>query len=298
MLPSEFTPEFLKKLELLQLRSRRAYLGSRQGGHTSLKRGHGIEFSDYRKYELGDNPRHIDWGVFARSERLYVKRFQEEQDLSVFFVLDGTCSMNTPASDGKWNLAKNICLALSYVALMQHDTVFLSVPGQFDSPAYSGGRSFHILADQLSGISAVEEGELDRKLSRGLSRIRFPGVAILVSDLLMPFEEIVRVINMLRAKNLDITVIQVLGESDVDPLSLVQAGSPGAYVVDSETGEELELTLDDEAREEYGYLLMQHNRKIREFLVEANVHYQLALSSYSVSEFIFENLSGTGLGAA
>ena len=83
-----FTPAFLRQLELLRLRARRSYLGTRQGGHLSLKRGHGIEFSDYRKYELGDDPRHIDWSAYARSERLYIKRFREEQDLSVLLLLD------------------------------------------------------------------------------------------------------------------------------------------------------------------------------------------------------------------
>ena len=79
---------FLKQLELLKINSRRSFLGSRQGGHASIKRGHGIEFSDYRKYVPGDDPRHIDWNVYARTERVYVKRFQEEQDLSVFIFLE------------------------------------------------------------------------------------------------------------------------------------------------------------------------------------------------------------------
>ena len=69
MLPASFTNEFLRQLELLRLQGRRAFLGTRQGGHLSIKRGHGIEFSDYRNYELGDHPRYIDWGVYARSER-------------------------------------------------------------------------------------------------------------------------------------------------------------------------------------------------------------------------------------
>ena len=69
-LPEAFTPQFLKQLEMFRINARRMFLGSKQGGHLSPKRGHGIEFSDYRKYELGDNPRHIDWGVYARTERL------------------------------------------------------------------------------------------------------------------------------------------------------------------------------------------------------------------------------------
>ncbi len=72
MLPESFTPQFLKQLELLKLNARRSFLGSRQGAHLSQKRGHGIEFSEYRKYELGDNPRYIDWGVYAQGIDNYI----------------------------------------------------------------------------------------------------------------------------------------------------------------------------------------------------------------------------------
>ena len=101
-LPEAFTPEYLRQLELLRIRARRAFLGTKQGGHVSLKRGHGIEFSDFRQYQPGDDPRHIDWSVFARSERLYVKQFQEEQDLTVLLLIDSTASMVTPSNEKKW----------------------------------------------------------------------------------------------------------------------------------------------------------------------------------------------------
>src|SRR5262245_21429064 len=116
MLPATFTPEFLRNLELFKIKARRAYLGNRQGGHISPKRGHGIEFSDFREYELGDNPRWIDWGVYARTDRLYVRRYQEEQNLSVLVVVDASHSMRTPPEDKKWESARDLALALSYVA--------------------------------------------------------------------------------------------------------------------------------------------------------------------------------------
>ncbi|MCB0321542.1 MAG: DUF58 domain-containing protein, partial [Bdellovibrionales bacterium] len=62
------SPESLRQLNLMQLRSKRRFLGTRQGGNLSPKRGHGIEFADYRRYELGDDPRHIDWGVYGRTD--------------------------------------------------------------------------------------------------------------------------------------------------------------------------------------------------------------------------------------
>ena len=146
MLPASFTPAFLSQLELLNLQSKRAYLGTRHGGHRSLKRGHGIEFSDYRVYVPGDNPRDIDWAVYARSDRLYVKRFQEEQALTVLVILDTSPSMTAVMADRKWERAREIGLALSYIALMQQDGVAICAPGYITTPTLWGVRAMHGLA--------------------------------------------------------------------------------------------------------------------------------------------------------
>lgn len=291
MLPAEFTPGFLRQLELLKLRARRAFLGTRQGGHISLKRGHGIEFSDYRKYELGDNPRHIDWGVYARSERLYVKRFQEEQEIGVHFILDGSASMNTELAAEKWQSAKSICLALAYIALMQHDRVTCSVPGRGYSPGYTGGKALYSLSDFIDDLEFSGNPDFIYGLQQCVSRIRFPGVAILISDFLMPLELVQKAINLLRSKNLDIRVIQLLGELDVNPSATILTNR----LVDSETGAELDLQFDQDIEQEYGFLLMQHNRQLREFLEDGNIPYIMTVSSQSTEDFIIKNLVATGL---
>ncbi len=137
---------FLKQLELFRIQARRSFLGSRQGGHASLKRGHGVEFSDYRKYEPGDDPRHIDWKLLARSERIYIKRFQEEQDLTVHIFIDTSASMFHEAK--KIERALEIAQALGYIALTQHDVVQLGLAGNINNLKVAGG----------SGFAAVEEG--------------------------------------------------------------------------------------------------------------------------------------------
>lgn len=291
MLPEIFTTKFLHKLELLKLRSRRSYLGTRQGGHASIKRGHGIEFSDYRKYELGDSPRHIDWGLYARSERLYVKRFKEDQDLSVFIALDGTQSMHVPEANSKWTMGRDLALSIAYVALMQHDRVSLCVPGISDSPPYSGAKAIHRFGEQLLKLDTSTKADFVSGMARSASRIRFPGIAIIISDLLMPFEDIQHSINLLRAKNLDISVIQVLGPEDVDPLQDMDA----VVAIDSESGREIQLDLDKDVREEYGYLLVQHNKRLQNFFAESRIAYTLALSTQALDDFVVDNLSKSGL---
>lgn len=287
MLPKSFSPEYLRQLELMRIRARRAFLGTRQGGHQSIKRGHGIEFSDYRKYVLGDNPRHIDWGVFARNEKLYVKRFQEEQDLQVLIVIDGSASMITPDEDGKWQMACDIALSLIYIALMQHDTVRICVPGLFDSAAYSGGRAFHSASRDLMEVVPGERKDFLEGVRRGLSRMRFPGLAIFISDFLLPPETIRTSINAMRAKNLDITAIQVLGPHDLSP----EYDRSTARFIDSETGEELLLSLDEESLAEYSYLLDKHNTALQEFLTENRISFSQALTTQGVREYVIHTLS-------
>ncbi|MCB0318216.1 MAG: DUF58 domain-containing protein, partial [Bdellovibrionales bacterium] len=249
MIPDIFTPSYLKSLELLKFKSRRAYLGLREGGHASIKRGHGIEFADYRKYELGDDPRHIDWGVYARSDRLYLKRFREERDLSLLLMLDATNSMFVPAEDSKWEYARDIALTLAYIALSQQDMVLASVPGEKISASFRGGNSFYEICRYFTKRENqfVEETDFLKGIVYSANAIKFPGAAIFISDFLFPFEKLEKSLLALRAKNLDITLIQVLGKNDLDPFE----NSNSYKFVDAETGEKINLSSSNENINQY-----------------------------------------------
>ncbi len=291
MLPQSFTPEFLRQLELVKIRSRRQFLGSRQGGHVSLKKGHGIEFSDYREYELGDNPRHIDWGVYARSERLYVKKYQEEQDLNVYIILDTSRSMLMPEAESKWPKAVEIALALAYVALMEQDSVTLLAPGYLRSPSYYGGRAIHQLSKSLMQLAPTGHEDFVTPLRAQSARLKFPGVAVVISDLLMPQAEIREAFNLLRSRNLDITAIQLLSQGEKSPLPATES----ARVVDSETGEELDLALTPEFRQDYAILLSDHLNAVREFLNSSRIPLVETSNTEPLASFITQNLLTIGL---
>src|SRR3972149_11963713 len=125
MLPAPFTPDFLNRLEALRLRTRKEFLGSRPGSYSSPRRGTSLEFADYRRYSPGDDIRYIDWGIFARSDRLYVKLFREEVDLFVYLFVDASGSMAFPSIAEKFYPACLVGLALGYEALANHDHVKL-----------------------------------------------------------------------------------------------------------------------------------------------------------------------------
>ena len=125
MLPAPFTSDFLNRLETLRLRTRKEVLGNRPGAYSSPRRGTSLEFADYRKYSPGDDLRYLDWGIFARSDRLYVRLFHEEVDLFAYIFIDGSGSMAFPSAKEKFSPARNLALALSYVVLANHDRVRL-----------------------------------------------------------------------------------------------------------------------------------------------------------------------------
>ena len=291
MLPNSFNPELLRQLQLLKLQARRSFLGSKQGGHLSLRRGHGIEFADYRKYEVGDNPRDIDWAVYARSDRLYIKRFQEEQDLTVLIVLDCSASMGTPAKERKWERARDLALAVAYVSLMQQDTVLFSALGKMHSPHCFGARAIHNLSKLVVDIRPAGDLDLVREVQLAASRVRFPGIAIFVSDFLMPLSDIFGAFDALRAKNLDISAIQVLSDSDLAPwLNATQA-----TFVDSESGEEMTLLLDNNGQEQYQRILKRHNQELLQYLLDVQISYSQTVASQEFDQSIIDCLVESGL---
>ncbi|MCO6429420.1 MAG: DUF58 domain-containing protein [Deltaproteobacteria bacterium] len=291
MLSSTLTPSVLRQLEMLKLNARRAFLGTRQGGHLSIKRGHGIEFSDYRKYELGDHPRYIDWGVYARSDKLYVKRFQEEQDLPVLILLDTSASMATPEEEGKWQRACDVVLALAYISLMQQDAVTVAALGRFITPRLTGASSIHHLSRMLKELEPQGQVDIAPAVHQAVSRIRFPGVAIMVSDFLMDVAVIRESFNFMRAKNLDITALQLLGPSDYMPFD----ESASIVAVDSETGQEMGLSSSAAARERYASLLSRHLKEVAGYFSEARVQYSVADCTKDFSQYIAQDLAATGL---
>lgn len=290
MLPASFTPTFLRQLELLRIRNRRAFLGARQGSRVSLKRGQGIEFSDYRQYELGDNPRHIDWGVFARSEKLYVKQFQEEQDLSVLIFIDTSASMIAPFAS-KWQRASEVALALAYLSLMEQNTVALDAPGHLSTAPFTDARMMHRLGADLPRPPTRATDDLLWAMRRAASRIRFPGIAVVISDFLFSKKTLEQVLRPLEAKNFEISAIQILGEEDLEPLQ----GQESVRARDAESGEELLLDASGLFAERYTELIASHQREIGEFLASRRIRFAAVTSRDSLLEFFTRRLTGIGL---
>ena len=295
MLPEPFTPQFLSQLEALRLRTRKEFLGGHPGSYSSPRRGTSLEFADYRRYSPGDDLRYLDWGIYARTDRLYVKLFREEVDLFTYIFIDASASMGFPSPQEKFLPASHVALALSYVVLANHDHVKLHLlQGQDTSPAspfYRGRRRMGECVRFATSLRPGGQLELAHALGEHLKKLRRPGKAILVSDFLMPAANYQQGFNLLRAFNLDIAAIQVLSRQEVDPS--FPLGS--LALVDSESQAEIRFQWDARVRRDYQARLAQHNLEIRSFCHQNGIHYSLYVTDRGLADFVFATLPAIGL---
>jgi uncharacterized protein (DUF58 family) len=295
MLPEPFTPEFLSQLETFRLRTRKEFLGSHPGSYSSPRRGTSLEFADYRKYSAGDDLRYVDWGIYARTDRLYIKVFREEVDLFAYVFIDASASMGFPSPAEKFFPGAHIAVALSYVVLANHDHVKLHLlqgsSGGSASPFYRGRRRIVDCIQFARSLEPAGPLQMASALADHLRRLRRPGKAILISDFLVPPASYQHGLSLLRGFNLDISAIQILSRREVEP----SFPSGNLALVDSESQAEIKFQWDTKARRDYQARLAQHNLEIRSFCHQNGIHYALYVSDRDVGDFVLAILPAIGL---
>ena len=295
MLPEPFTPQFLSQLETFRLRTRKEFLGSHPGSYSAPRRGTSLEFADYRKYSLGDDLRYVDWGIYARTDRLYIKLFHEEVDLFAYIFIDASASMAFPTVEEKFLPASHIAMALSYIVLANQDHVKLHLlqgsSGDKASPFYRGRRRIADCINFAGSLKPAGSLAMAQALADHLRQFRRPGKAILISDFLVPTVSYQQALNLLRAFNLDISVIQVLSRREVDP----SFPSGSLALVDSESQAEIKCQWDSSTRKSYQARLAQHNLQIRSFCHQSGIHYSLYVTDRNLGDFILATLPAIGL---
>jgi len=285
-----FTPQFFRRLQQLKIRTRRAFLGSRQGSHLSTRRGHGLEFSDYRAYAPGDDFRYIDWGAYGRTDRLYVRRFQEEQDLNVMVMLDTSASMAYPEGENKYETARGLALALGYIALSDGDKVVFSLLGQKNTPRYSGAKAISRATTELMSVQPTGTFDFLKEVRAAIARQKIPGKCFIVSDFLFEFQIQSDMLDFVRGKNFDISCIQVLAPSELR-LTLDETD----YVVDAETGDEIEISVDDSSAHQYALELASHVEALEKYCAKAGIAHLLISSAESVQDVVLTRLTEVGV---
>jgi uncharacterized protein (DUF58 family) len=213
-------PEAIKRLARLEIRARHIVEGFLSGMHRSPYFGQSIEFRQHREYAAGDDLRHVDWKVWARQDRLYVKQFEEDTNLRCTLLVDVSKSMQYGRGPlNKFEYGCTVAASLAYLVLKQNDAVSCAV---FDQrlrrsvPSRTRRTHLNTIIDALSVSEPSDKTELYGVL-RGVAET-FPqrGLMVLISDLLAEPESILRGLRMLRQRGHDVLVLHIMDDDELD----------------------------------------------------------------------------------
>lgn len=272
------SPEFFEQLEFLNLVIRRMLAGERKGEHFSLKSGGTVEFSDHRAYTPGDDLRYLDWKVFARHGELFVKEFAAEEDAHVLLILDGSRSMDF-GSPNRFSFARRLCASLAYIALAQFDTCSVLSLGEdttFLLREARGKRQIYSLLDRLDQSEAGAETAFDAPDVLDSLGSRQNTTAILLSDF-YDGEAIRSYLRKLRALRIRSYAIHIMTPDEMHP-DLLGA----TELVDQETGEALQLNVDERTLDAYQSALQEHLDRIKSLCLRYGDGYARMSSSTSL----------------
>ena len=212
-------PATLMHLKSLELRARHVVEGFMTGLNRSPYHGFSVEFTEYRQYTQGDDPRHMDWKLYARSDRYYIKRFEDETNLRCLMLLDTSRSMNFGSTGySKSEYARTLAATLAYFLNSQRDAVglatFSSEIDDFIPPRYRVGH----LRRMLVSLERAAEGtstHLAKPLEQVAERLNKRGMLVLISDLLAPLETLELSLGSLAARGQEVIVFHVLDPEEL-----------------------------------------------------------------------------------
>jgi uncharacterized protein (DUF58 family) len=282
-------PKILSKVSGMELRARTVVEGFISGLHRSPYRGFSVEFAEYREYTPGDDTRFIDWKVFARSDRYYLKEFEEETNLSCHMLLDTSASMNYgSAGISKLEYASYLAASLGYLIFQQRDGVGLL---SFDTAVRyfipSRNKRGHLLSilRYLEKVKGSNETEIAIPLHRMADTINKKGMIILISDLLDDPEKTLDGLRHFRFKGHDILVFHIL-----DPTELTFPFENATRFIDYEGPDEL-LAIPSQIRDTYMRNLNAHLEAFKKGCGRLSIDYQILDTSKPLDFALFSYLA-------
>jgi uncharacterized protein (DUF58 family) len=290
-----FDEQFMRKVDRLALVVRKRRSGQLRGERRSVRRGTSVEFADYRDYTQGDDLRRVDWNIYARLERPFVKLFEEEEDLSVHLLLDASRSMDWPAGQ-KWRYARRTAAALGYISLSSGDRLTAATlrEGARKSgevrfgPARGKSQTLSLLR-YLGDLDAAGTTDLNRALRDYAFAARHPGLAILISDLFSPagYQD---GLSTLLARGYEAILLHVLAPEEANP---PLAGD--LKLVDVESGHVREVTIDAGMRALYRGRLAAWQQENHRWCGQRGVAYVPVTTDLPFDELILFHLRRRGL---
>ncbi len=275
---------FLKRLEQLELVIRGRYYGLLSGRRTTPRAGMSLEFAEYKEYHPGDDLRYVDWNLYGRLGKLFIKVFTREEDVPVYLLLDISRSMEI---GGKLRAAAQLAGALAYLALKDLNRVGI-FPFAGDLvrgvPPRGGHRQVFEVFRFLQGVRPSGETSLNASLRRFVRVRRESGLAVLISDMLSDdgFEE---GLAQLLYHRYEPVVIHLLAPEDLKP-----SWQGELRLEDVEKRRELPLYVDREARARYAQALREYQRRLETYCRAHDIRYVLLSSGEPLEELVFHAL--------
>jgi uncharacterized protein (DUF58 family) len=322
-----FDADFMRKLEKLSLVSRKLKMGRLKGERRSPRRGQSVEFADYRNYAHGDDLRRVDWNAYARLERLFIKLFQEEEDLTVHILLDasksmdwgdpdeveiispiapldaqqrdGTPSLPTTAGGGKLHLnkfayAKRTAAALGYIALSNLDRLALATFGgaglQKQSIARGKGHAVSLLR-QIAAARAEGRSDVSASLKSYANQARYPGLLFVLSDCLSE-DGGTDGLSALQAAGHEVNLIHILSPAEIHP-ELALVGD--LRLRDVETGATEEVSIDGALLDQYRQRYEAWQGGIERFCRRRGITYTLVTTDQPFEDLVLQYLRRQGV---
>ncbi len=283
-------PDVVGKLKGMELRARLVVEGFIAGLHKSPYHGFSVEFAEHRQYMPGDNIRDVDWKVFAKSDRYYVKQYEEETNLKAYLLLDCSGSMRYQSGDRirKLDYAGMLAGALSYMMLRQRDAVGMVT---FDDklrryiPPRSKSGHLHVLLNEIASQQPSEVTNIAGTLHEMAERIKRRGLVIVLSDLLDDADEIIAGLKHFRYQRHEVIVFHIL-----DPRERDFAFPREAVFKDMETGEEI-TTLPYQIKRDYASAVEAFSDRISTACRQSNIDYHLVDTSTPFDKALYAFLS-------
>ena len=292
------TPEFLKQLDPFHIRARRSFPGKFRGERRSLNRGIGMEFADYRVYEPGDDLRHVDWNIYARLDKLFIKLFYTDADLPLVVVIDNSHSMEF-GSPTKLTCVKQVAAALGYIALAHGDSIAVYTCAERLLPVLPptfGKPKFPRLTRVLDAITTSGQTRLTECLNQFPMYQRHASRVVILSDFLDP-SGYGGGFKLLSGRGFSLTAIHVISPEETDPQIHIENTPTGGdwLVEDTETGETKAVTINAETLKQYRVQQEAFCNNLQRFCTDQGIGYTRLKSEMPIEAFILQELHRIGV---
>ncbi|QDU29834.1 hypothetical protein ETAA8_49490 [Anatilimnocola aggregata] len=284
-------PQLLAQLERLELISRKIFRGRMKGERRSKRKGQSVEFADFRNYVAGDDLRFIDWNLYARLDRLFLKLFLEEEDLHVYVLVDSSTSMDF-GEPTKLNYAKQLAAALGYIGLTRADRIKIESLGtshRNPGPVLRGRASVWRMVDHLNSIQPGENISLAQGVRNFCLRNQGKGILILITDLMdkSGYEQALR---LLVAQQMDVYLLHVLSPEELNPEI-----KGDLRLVDAEDADIAEVTISRPLLDRYKRTLAAFVDGARDYCTRRGMNYLMTSTETPVDKLVGTYLRKRGL---